>query len=564
MNDRVFGFTDAKWKQLVAAWTTVEQAVKSNQKLQSAVSLLKESIFDSDVATRGNEQDLSIEDMTHLMNEIDDDVKTEAQNGSNANNNKDKTDSAKTSQASDLPPKLVETIEAPFKKLTNFQGDLNRKFTVWKEFCQEMQGTGYENRFFKCKSLSFDVSNNNNSNNNNNNKKSVGFDEKYVPLWNDFVLIRFNLLFGDLYQLFIKLGCNKMNINKFYKYFKFYRNQAILLPINCYADETNYTDMLFARNFEEYTKMTQYFDNNNYNVNNANGIKINPILMYIMIYNCVFGMMYNELIDANYGFESTIDSNLNDIDSNDKLIALLSDYMVKQFCQTNIFGTYLESNETKSELNNSIMIKCKELLFNNNLDKFQQFLNNSLKDINITNIKSYKLNENKTAGNDFGFCNLIVSRMSFIIFHDLSLIMSNSNDNSNSMLYPSLSKMYKFLFNFSIYCHSYPFDATYQSFYLSQYFDLRDKAFSSLSDSNDDSVDISVKQFYYYKFQQSLDGTLLHKATSSNMKYYCDILIKDNFDVRKKNVFYEKKHIKSPFDIAKDSKFVAILSLMQV
>ena len=117
--------------------------------------------------------------------------------------------------------------------------------------------------------------------------------------------------------------------------------------------------------------------------------------------------------------------------------------------------------------------------------------------------------------------------------------------------------MFSFVWNFSIYCHLYPFNYKDESFYLSEYFDCRDKILKI------DSIDASLKNFNYFCFHRN-DGTLLHRACSFNLIHYCNILInKDDFDVEKYNAF-KNENKKTPLDIAKEEQHSMIVSLMQV
>ena len=255
-------------------------------------------------------------------------------------------------------------------------------------------------------------------------------ESKYLNVWCDFVWIRYNLLFGDLNDLFLnKLKCKQKNIDAFYSYAKFQRNKPILFP----------THGGYMYNFEHYKEMTNKFANT-------------PFVTYLIIYNCIFNIYYNKLYDVKtkesyYGFEGLFSDLGEDFGCSNDFIGALIDYTLNKFCQTNVFGKYtrtktgeydLQTSEDEKkcilEENERALVNCKAVLFNNDLSQFSQFVRKSIKD--IKNVKSYKINENEhwidpnSGGRDYGFCNLIVNRMSFIVFHDL-LVFCNNNNNNN-------------------------------------------------------------------------------------------------------------------------------------
>ena len=60
----------------------------------------------------------------------------------------------------------------------------------------------------------------------------------------------------------------------------------------------------------------------------------------------------------------------------------------------------------------------------------------------------YNFNANEGCEYDFGIVFYIINRLSFVVFNDLMCYKFNMN---NSLLYPSLQYLFKFLYNFSVY-----------------------------------------------------------------------------------------------------------------
>ena len=214
------------------------------------------------------------------------------------------------------------------------------------------------------------------------------------------------------------------------------------------------------------------------------------------------------------------------------------------------------------------------MLFDNDLTDFNTFMKTCVQDIG--DFKSYKVNEN-AKNRDFGFGNLIVNRMSFIIFHDLSVSSiintitgeNNVELNKESMFYPSLEKLFKLLYNFGVYCHCYPLvyvkdkEAETEFYYVSQYLKYGQNIFRNIGDT-----DISLKEINYFDLSShgayGYHGTLLHKACCRGFHVYAEILInKDNFDIHKYNPFIPRER-KTPLDIAKEQYSSFLLSLMKV
>ena len=155
---------------------------------------------------------------------------------------------------------------------------------------------------------------------------------------------------------------------------------------------------------------------------------------------------------------------------------------------------------------------------------------------------------------DSGFSNMIANRLCYAVFYDLSMYSLNL---TNEMMFPQLIKFYKFVFNFSIYLHCFPFhidpDIMQQEYYVREYFDHKDNIFPNTAE---------LKEFNYLDYSvgdESTDGTLLHGATDAGFRQMCDALIKDGFDCQKlnRNIGYRK----TPYSLAEDEKDLFILTL---
>ena len=135
------------------------------------------------------------------------------------------------------------------------------------------------------------------------------------------------------------------------------------------------------------------------------------------------------------------------------------------------------------------------------LEKFVIALNNAAKDclesksndMKARNYLKYKENKNKQLKND------------------------------QLLLFPKLQVFFKFLFNFSIYCHCYPRDnhKNAQAYYVTQYFSFKNVIFKNLFDKQYCQYEASLDRFNYF----SSNGTIVHNAVECNMRYYCKILI---------------------------------------
>ena len=386
----------------------------------------------------------------------------------------------------------------------------------------------------------------------------------YCVIWYDFVSFRINLFETQLKLLLYKeLNCSIKDIQKFYSYFKHYRNHFAILPTqitNRYIPPDSRLDL--------YQEIVNYFSNSIWSIGIQKIKNINPILVYYYIWNCIYCIMHKfnptqAQWDPKYGFDYKIGfksnilikhNNIFVIDSN-KICKLLKEYIIDQLTQTNVFGNYFvtrrETEKTEKEKIESIN-KCEEYLFSNDFVEFNELLEYSISDLVNTsgNITDYKKLFSEDNDCDSGFSNIIGNRLCYAIFYDLSMYSLNLPD---EMKFPKLIKFYKFIFNFSIYLHCYPFKkyddsdiSMHQEYYLVQYFKYKDNIFQNIA---------QLKQFNYLDIG-NYDGTLLHGATCAGFRQMCQVLIKDGFDCKKLN-----RRKTTPYNLGQKRNDLFILAL---
>ena len=446
---------------------------------------------------------------------------------------------------------------------------------------------------------------------------------KYFHLWNDFVSIRINLIDGKLKEfLYNTLNVPLNQIEEFYKYFEYHKTFGTYLPINCEEESTlfNFNESLFKMN-AEFNK----FGHNNGSNSTKEEIKdiydLNHIYRFVVIYNGLLimlnkydkikrrhgitrGIILNEYNNNNYNSEmkekekekEKEKDNNNDDSLLNNLCLLISNYICDQCAQTGIFGTYHDRQEKKladwkiakiTEQNIKTFNVCKELLFDNNFNELIRLVKYCLTS-NISNINHYinSIKTNDDAEDTYirSVVSIMATELSFIIFHDLTMNGKNNNsDNKNKntrlLLYPKLLKVFKFIYNLSCYIYCYPFhvgQSQNEAFYISQYFDLKNTLFKDIFDNTNNKNNSNQKQeqlkagqlaeYNYFCQSYFSDGTLLHKAcyARSHCRYYSEILIKDGFDINKRNRAYDYHYRKSPYVIAKERKIdEATLLLME-
>ena len=400
---------------------------------------------------------------------------------------------------------------------------------------------------------------------------------------------------------------------------------------NCFKNDYN-DYRAIIEHFSQQNKQNADYVNNSEDSNNMNSV--HPIVRYVMIYSAIFTMLYFTAPDGFDSYlynrakklnkekqiraetkeaeRKTGDNNNNNNHNNstqykmteDEVLNALTDYMIHQLCFANIFGDYLPLNlisvqagngkpislvkkeniESKenTEKNEKALSKCKELLFNNNLTYFKQLLKKSIVDIGNNNVNNYlNLNsidrkiENSNNNIDAfsssrmsGVSCFIVNRLTLAVFNDL--LWYGKNGSSENILFPQLIKLYKYIWNFSVFCHCYPHISTFElsnyypeSFYVSQYFDFKKRIFFNVFEDKSLSEQPRLQNFNYFYFpsNQHKDGTLLHRAVEESYNFYGQLLIQDGFDGYKLNVSINPQ---SSFDFAKKRYNSYVMKLIQV
>ena len=415
------------------------------------------------------------------------------------------------------------------KEAQRFSFQLN----VFEQFCEMMSESIYSTQY-KCCGLSPTAF------------SKFGERDKYLSLWNDFVSIRMNLIYGKLYRLFEStLNIPKDKIDKFYKYLTHYRIFCAMLPFN------KNTSNVSCNIRESFYKMTREFNETGHDTNKMINIGcLNHFYRFMVIWNGVSIILNNGLTHKIGGILVEKDKG-NDRDNNDLMIqlcSLASEFICDQLAQTNVFGNYIISAEDDSkmaeqkkiELNNAKLFQnCKKMVFNDSFDELNQLIRYCTQ--NISDIASYSVNVIKEKNNfgESGILGFIVNELSYVIFHDLTMNSLNENkDNSEQLLFPKLLKMSKFIYNLSCYLYCYPFkhSSGNETFYISQYFDLRNTLFTDIFDKSNKMSQKSGKlnNYNYFCFSRSSSangGTLLHGASECSYFEYCRILMKNGFDI---------------------------------
>ena len=261
---------------------------------------------------------------------------------------------------------------------------------------------------------------------------------------------------------------------------------------------------------------------------------VNPILVYYHIWNriyCIINIQkyFKGCFDCEIGFKSNVLSrdNIFVIDLN-KICKLLQEYIVNQLAQTNVFGNYfagLSHYKTQKIQKEQIesLNKCKEYLDDNELLEY------SISDLIST---SGDIDDYKKLFSEDNNChcvsNVIENRLCHGVFYHSTVYSLNL---PNEMMFPKLTKFYKFSFIFSICLHCYPFHShlMHQEYFLTECFNDKDNIFPNIA---------QMKEFNYLDYSYadgSADGTLLHGATDAVFVRMCQVLIKDDFACQKLN-----------------------------
>ena len=414
--------------------------------------------------------------------------------------------------------------------------------------------------------------------------------EQYGMLWKDFVQVRIDLFENDLKSFMLNdLKCKAEDVDYLYQFFKFSRKSIGVLAF----DSHNYG--LQNNSFDNYKQMVDRFENNkSYNSE--------YILNYLLIWSCIYNLMFFTSDDHHaVGFDRELvvthdffNGDGNGSGSNDKLIDLCCDYLINQFARSGIFGDYVtlrsqlnidniqEWDEKTATNRNKTQTKCKNVLFDNErkdiVEEFQKLIEYSMKDISIENIKCWQVNINNDhpptlnstqkfyLDYDCGLSFVIVNRLAYAVYHDLCLMEKKENQEQEQkqkkkkMMFPKLEKLYKFLYNFSLYFHCYPHNSNNEIYFINQYFSFKDKIF----DNNNFGVDCGLSQFNYFNrmnYMYDGNGTILHRATAHDYRGYCRALMTYGFDCEKLNQTYPRRKCAS--DIAKDNKNLFLVEMMQ-
>ena len=417
-------------------------------------------------------------------------------------------------------------------------------------------GKGGFNALYKCDFLPLqDMFDPNSKSEVQSKNNSIKIDvDKFSQLWNDFVSIRVSLLEVGLKELFIKLGCSNDDISQFFGNFSHHRNECGLLPSNDNAKfSISYMDVTMGN----VKKICEKFSENEESL---------PILYYFIIWDGIFNIFFRRNLRVKrgiikFGFDSVISdsgifsNNDSDNECRNKLVEGCLNYLIEEMAMSGIFD---ESNDKNLRDANTIgkmkkeIVKCEYLMFNNNKMDLRQFIQDYLL-CDITNVSNYQLYIGNDVDYDCGISNIIVNKLAYAVFHDVSMIVFKKDEKLK--LFPKLDKFFKFLFNFCIYSHVYPHYPKCQTHYMDQYFLLKDKLFDNVFDDSQE-MQPTLQKFNYYCIHS--DGTLLIKAFSNNYTQYSQLLIKHNFNP---NTFTRGQ---TPITVAKEKNFVALLSLIQV
>ena len=382
-----------------------------------------------------------------------------------------------------------------------------------------------------------------------------------TSMWNDFLSIHCNLIQTKLFNLLVKLTNNNMDqVLYLYAHFRFMRTSCLWLPRLGFA-------MLNSRQVtNQFRTIVNHFEremdtqNSNNNNNNTN----NPILMYYILYHGVTTLFEDFWIYFSRHIKQ-------DVTDRNVFHQVCCDYLIDQIGRTGIFGRFQsqffprdskEHRQNQQQKRQEATNLLKELLFNNEISLLDELIKYCISDISkfesyLVPVKQVKTKKNKKTDSDIkrrhGIGALISTRLSFAAFHDLSII----GKNEQVLLFPKLTKLFKFLYNFSVYCWCYA-DKTHtrESFLISQYLRLRNNVYSGIFDSK---IMVRLKDFVYFDISPH-DGTLLHKSVYCKMRYYCQILMSDGFSVTIPN---RRTFDETPLYTAKAWEFGLMVKMMQ-
>ena len=390
------------------------------------------------------------------------------------------------------------------------------------------------------------------------NKNNFSNDNKRLVL-NDFLSIHLNLIQTKLKKLLKNISNNDNDIEYlFNQQFDYFKKPCAALPIK-HNWELNQCNKYFS--------MIEKFRSNNNKL----------VIDYCIIYNAISNMylrMYkndnnnekenknknndnkNDNVNSrkNIGFDAflnlhggytgytmnkTVDTYTNDYDEHgyEILPSLCMDYTLTEIAESGIFGhdihgCKLTFKAFQNDPNDERMLLIKKLLFKNDLREFERLIKYCLSDLKYNNnwcqLRSmYGIK----SGYNSGIVFYIINRLSYAIFHDIMVMRRIINDR---LLFPTLDKLFKYFYNFSIYCHLYP--NTYldsskcvcqhkQALYISEYDLYKDKIYKNIFGDNITIQSIATLDKFTYL--SDTNGTLLQACVGNNFVYYSQILIHD-------------------------------------
>ena len=419
---------------------------------------------------------------------------------------------------------------------TKYEYERELQSGFWKDFCSKNKGY-HQYRLYECKQLGFD-------------DELIMKDQILACKWDDYVRLRLNLFESIVKPTF-------KSYEKFS--FRFTRTQVgCIFGNNCFFEELSNIPL-----FKNIVTELDDIDNSTKTELNAydqqpesqqqsqeQQPRMSNSKRFFMIWNGMFtmfskrhGLSFWKSNDANKA-ETREDANKRLFDS------------LKAFIVDRIKLSRLNDEANKNDNNdNTSLTKCLNSIKENETS-FDELIKYCIQDIDDASIYS------EDSGIHFYVVNRLACCIYFGVFakeHDWNSSSNVSNDNQveellSTVFIKDLTKVFEFLWDFSIYnmlyCGGIPSRyavGEYESFYIGQYFGLKDHCFDEKYFLlNCSFVDDSRN-----------DGTLLHGATKHNMQFYVQVLLNDGFDCQKINNVNLKY---TPYDIAKKSHKVAILT----
>ena len=262
--------------------------------------------------------------------------------------------------------------------------------------------------------------------------------KKYELMYQDFLSINNELINGELKNLLLKHSSSEQDVDFLYnKIMIRRRNVCCLLPFkHCKYDWKNYG--------QDYISL----------INRLNRNRNDKLKMYCILYNCMISIFV-----AGDNGDGGLDQYIYKYNKNGNDVSTLCEwYILIAMVKSGIFGNdkKLVEPETyhyeKDVYSSSIVSFVIKHTFNNDLTSFKKLLKCCVQDIKYNNdlkkLKDiYTLNSKY---DEYGIQFFVLNRVTYYIYHDLLCISMN---NDSQLLFPSLSTFYKFMYNFSVYCH---------------------------------------------------------------------------------------------------------------